>query len=347
MIVTEPRGHAPAIERLWRSAQAGRLPHALFFEGPEGIGKALAARWFAAGLLCEAGPGRPCGVCGPCRRVASGGEVSNHPDLFVLDPKLEGEETIKVSRVAEREGAKGPPSIESFLNLRAVEGGLRPLVLVDVHRMNAAAQNALLKTLEEPRPGTVLVLVTHRVDALLSTILSRVVRVRLEPLGQEDCRGLLTEHGLQPDEIQRFARWSEGSPGEALRLATTGATEMIDVLAAAFEGDVSPFALARRVWELEGSFEGQTASAEARNRARAFCHLALVALRDRHRAASGLDPERLPFGQLALRPEPRRDRARYEAVAEALADVERNLAPEAALERALVAVTDPTGSLRP
>ncbi|MEX1024969.1 MAG: hypothetical protein WD226_07820 [Planctomycetota bacterium] len=346
MKVVEPRGHARAIERLWRSAAEGRLPHALFFEGPSGIGKGVAARWFAAGLLCAEGPGPPCGQCGPCRRVVSGGEGTNHADLFVLDPVAEGEETIKVERIAEREGHKGPVSMLKFLNLEKLEGRWRPLLLLDAHRMTTAAQNALLKTLEEPRPGTVLVLVTHRVDALLATILSRVVRVRLEPLAAEDCAALLATEGFEPAELERLTRWAEGSPGEALRLATTGAAEMLDVIAAALEGDASPFALARRVWELEGAFEGEKATALARARARAFLHLLLAVLRDRLRVAAGVGPESLPFGEFARTVDERRDRARLDAAFTALADVERNLAAEAALERALVAAVDPREVLR-
>ena len=86
MQVFEPVGHAGAVRSLWHAAEVGRLPHALCFEGPEGIGKFRAALWFAAGLLCSEGPGEPCGACGPCKRVSSGGAGGNHPDLLVIDP---------------------------------------------------------------------------------------------------------------------------------------------------------------------------------------------------------------------------------------------------------------------
>ena len=173
-----PRGHDALVVRLFDAARAGRLPHALLFEGPEGTGKFTAMRWFASGLLCAEGPGPPCGECGPCKRVRS----DNHPDLYVVDPTASGEETLRVQRIAYRPDAPNNPDpedcVESFLDLRAVEAELRPVLLREAHRMNTAAQNALLKTLEEPRPGVVLVLETHRSDLLLETILSRCVRVR-------------------------------------------------------------------------------------------------------------------------------------------------------------------------
>ena len=85
-MLIEPLGHAQTVEGLWRAAARGRLAHALLFEGQEGVGKFVAMRWFAAGLMCQGGPGAPCGRCGPCKRLSSGGESSNHPDLLVLDP---------------------------------------------------------------------------------------------------------------------------------------------------------------------------------------------------------------------------------------------------------------------
>ena len=180
MHVAEPRGHAEAVRGLWRAAARGRLPHALLFEGPDGTGKFLAARWLAQGLLCAGGPGDPCGACGPCRRLLSGGEQGNHPDCALIDPVQEETESISIDRIAERTGrGEKRESAEAFLRLRPAEGGWRVLVIRDADRMLPPAQNALLKTLEEPSPGTLLVLVTARPAALLDTVRSRASRLFL------------------------------------------------------------------------------------------------------------------------------------------------------------------------
>ena len=86
--------------------------------------------------------------------------------------------------------------MEGFLDLRALEGRGRIVIVREAQRMNVAAQNALLKTLEEPRPGTVLVLEAHKSDRLLPTIKSRCVRIRFEPLDVADCVQVLERNGL-------------------------------------------------------------------------------------------------------------------------------------------------------
>ena len=106
-----------------------------------------AALWFAAGLLCAQGPGRPCGVCGPCKRVSSGGNLGNHPDLLVIDPIEDGEERIRVARIAQRsDGDADDRSLEAFLDLRALEGGYRPVIVRESHRNRGLFH---LQTVEE------------------------------------------------------------------------------------------------------------------------------------------------------------------------------------------------------
>ena len=143
MSVREPLGHRPLVERLWRATAEGRLPHALLLEGPEGIGKFLAARWFAAGFLCEEGPGPPCGVCGPCKRLTSGGDYGNHSGFFLLDSALENEEFIRVHRIAYRPDTARIPDpercVEMFLDLKLLEGTGRIVLIRECHRMNPSA----------------------------------------------------------------------------------------------------------------------------------------------------------------------------------------------------------------
>ena len=176
-----PRGHLPFLEGLWRAAADGRLPHAVLLTGPEGIGKYLSARWLALGLLCESGPGRPCTICGPCKRAMSG----NHPDLFLIDAPAVGQDRITVAFVTPRERRSDTDydgvAIGEFLSLRPMEGGWRIVLIREVERMNEQAQNAFLKTLEEPGNQTLLVLESATPGRLLDTVRSRVVTVELEP----------------------------------------------------------------------------------------------------------------------------------------------------------------------
>lgn len=343
MEIFEPLGHRPMAERLWKAAAEGRLPHAILVEGPEGIGKFATLKWLAAGLLCAEGPAAPCGVCGPCKRVQSGGAQGNHGDLFNIDPVAEGEEQIKVGRIATRSDASGAENsacLENFLDLTRVEAGPRVVLIRECQRMNTAAQNALLKTLEEPRPGTLILMETHRAMGLLSTIRSRCISVRLDPLGPEPCAQVLAQAGLGLAEATSLARMAEGSPGRALAWHRRGALGFRRALVECLHGEVGPLRAAQSLWELEGEFTGGTPTAQARSRARFVIELALALLQDQSRAAQGLPLERLPHGDVV-----RLERLRFDALACAKAregllvcraDIERNLTPDAVLERALL-----------
>lgn len=274
------------------AAHAGRLPHALVFHGPEGVGKFLAARWFAQGLLCARGPAEPCGGCGPCKRVASG----THPDLHVVDPRAEGEEVLKVERVAARSESK-LPSVGELLALRPAEGGWRIVVLRDFELANDAAQNALLKTLEEPRPWTLLILVAARLEALLDTVRSRCTPVRFEPLAVELCAAVLAAQGCDAEEARTLARWSHGSPGQALALAEAGGREIGALLGELLAGRLDPLEVARAIEAVEGRAHGKTPAARERARARSALELSLGLVRDLARAAAGVPPAELAHGE--------------------------------------------------
>ncbi len=332
----ELRGHSGLVEGLLRAAGTGRLAHALLFHGPEGVGKFLAARVLAAGLLCEHGPARPCGDCGACKRVAAG----SHADLFVLDAAAEGNEAIQIDRIRAGSDEEGP-SVGDFLTLRAREGGWRVLLVREAQRLNDAAQNALLKMLEEPGERVLFVLETSRLDQLLSTTLSRCVRVGFGPLSAADASAVLATHGLAGEEAEEHARWAHGSPGRALRLWKQGARRQREIVAALARGELAVAAAKEELFELEGEFEGDKPTARARARARVFLDLALEVLLDAERAAAGLDPGTLAHGGLALElaaaPAAARER-RLEELLAARQDVERNLAGEALVERALYAL---------
>jgi DNA polymerase-3 subunit delta' len=347
----EPRGHAELVRGLWRARRRGRLSHALLFVGPPGVGKYRAARWFARGLYCEAleaatDPREPCGVCGPCRRFLAG----SHPDVLAVDPRERELEELPVAAISPRRGDDkwSGPTVTEFLALRAAEGGARVVLLREFERANEEAQNALLKTLEEPGESSVLVLETSRPDLLLDTVRSRCVPVRFEPLGEEDARAVLAEAGrgaLDP----ALLRWAEGSPGRALLLERQGVADQRRVLEEALRGRLDPVEAGGRVAELEGEFEGRTPTARARERARVVLDLALAVLADGVRHASGVPAEGLVHGDLAALAAGRA--ASWSAALERLlvlrGDVELNLAPESLYDRAFLALPRPPEAARP
>ncbi len=327
---------------LLRAARDGRLAHALCFVGPEGVGKFLAAEHLAVGLLCARGVGAPCGTCGPCKRA----KIDSHPDVFVVDPTEDGSESITIAHITPRPG--GPEqTIEQFLALRPMEGGWRIVLIREADRMVEEAQNALLKTLEEPGEATLIVLETARPDRLLPTIHSRCVRVPFRALPLDEVAAILRKkassgaEALTPTQATTLARWSQGAPGAAQALATRGAIEMRALLEQGLEGGADPFALAREVAEIDGDFPGKTAPSRSRARARTFLDLAAALLRDGLRAAAGIDAADLPHGdvatRLALSPNGALDSA-LERILSARQDVDANLAPDAALERAFLAL---------
>jgi DNA polymerase-3 subunit delta' len=208
------RGHDDAVASIAGWGRHG-VPHAILIAGPASIGKTTLARDLAAALLCTAGAAEPvpCGRCGACLRVASG----NHPDLHVLRPAGPGGQV----RIGGRDAAEpGVRDLIVGLALSAAEGGARVAIVESAHRMNDDAQNALLRTLEEPPPGVVIVLCADDEDRLLPTIRSRCVRIRLGPVSSRSIEGLLGELGLaDPPAAARLARLAEGRPGVAIAFA--------------------------------------------------------------------------------------------------------------------------------
>jgi len=353
--VARPLVHAATIQGLWRAARAGRLPHAILFEGRAGIGKYMAAKWFAMGCLCARGPDEPCGSCGPCKRVLSGGAHGNHADLFVLDPEdpflagdFERSQQIRIGRIAYRpeDGELDHPDycVGRFLDLSRSEGGFRPVLIREAQRMNEAAQNALLKTLEEPRAGTVMVLETHRSSLLRPPVKSRCIRIRFDPLTPAQCEGVLQESGLEPAAARELARLAGGSPGQALAMARNGTREICARLAAVARGERDPLEVGAELWELEVELPGKTPAASERERARVVLELAQALLADAWRARAGVAPEQLAHGDvaagLAEHASERELHARGEALLGARADVDRNLAPAAVLQRALLVLAE-------
>lgn len=159
--------HAGAVERIAAALASGRLPHALLLHGPQGVGKEHFAARLAAGLLCtrRGAKGEPCGACADCALTRAG----SHPDLYWLR-RLEDKKSISVDQVRE---------VCESLGMTSMRRGYRVAIVAPAHAMTPNAQNALLKTLEEPSAATLIVLVSSRPSGLLATLRSRCQRVEI------------------------------------------------------------------------------------------------------------------------------------------------------------------------
>jgi DNA polymerase-3 subunit delta' len=223
-------GHATVWQRLTALVAADRLPHALLFTGPPGIGKALLARRLVAFLSCTAATDRPCGACAGCCQAIAG----THPDLLLISAPMPRKDSRKKDI-----GIDQARELKRFVQLQAVAAARKMAVIDDADRLSLAAQNALLKTLEEPPGRAVVVLVTASPGALLTTVRSRCQRVLLRPLNDSELRAALAEQGLTGDEIDGVVADAQGSPGRALALRDSGSADdrlALETLLADLEG---------------------------------------------------------------------------------------------------------------
>ena len=201
------RGQPRALEAIGRMI-SGRTPHALLIVGPASVGKTTLALDLAAGLLCTAPAlsARPCRACRACRLVDDG----NHPDLHRIAPSGPGGQ-IPIGPVR---------ALASDLALLPVEGGARVAIVESAQRLNEDAQNALLKTLEEPPAGTTIVLCVTDEDRLLPTIRSRCARIRLGAVSSRAVEDALAERGLaDAHAAAALARATGGRLGLAVAYA--------------------------------------------------------------------------------------------------------------------------------
>jgi DNA polymerase-3 subunit delta' len=197
------------------AARRAQLPHALLLTGPAGIGKRALAHALARSLVCEApaADGAACGQCASCAYAAAG----QHPDLRVVEPididddEVKAVEWIAVDKIR---------ALIRWAGITSHRGGAKVALIVPAERMNEAAANALLKTLEEPPDATYFLLVSHLPGRLPATIVSRCQRVVAPHPGAADARSWLIAHGVDaPDDALAQAH---GAPLRAMALADAG-----------------------------------------------------------------------------------------------------------------------------
>jgi len=217
-------------KKAWSGLQARRrqLPHALLLVGQRGLGKFELARLFAASLLCESPreDGRACGQCLACNWFEQG----NHPDFRLLQPDAlteDGEAEEGKKKASQQITIEQVRNIDDFLNVGTHRAGLRIIAVNPTEAMNRNTANALLKSLEEPSPNTLFLLVSSEPLRLLPTIRSRcqVVPIAIPPASQS-VAALAAAGVAQPE---RWLALAGGSPGLALELATSGQTAWLDL----------------------------------------------------------------------------------------------------------------------
>ncbi|MCC8045791.1 MAG: DNA polymerase III subunit [Clostridiales bacterium] len=228
-------GHKKEVAHLERAIRSGKVSHAYIFSGEKGTGKNMLAKAFAQTLQCERvyerfAPARqgayyggsadsaapdailgdvtPCGKCHSCIQAASG----NHPDIIFL--QHEKPATITVGDVREQ--------LVGDAQIRPYNGRYKIYIISDAEKMNPQAQNAILKTIEEPPEYVIILLLTANENALLDTIRSRCVTLSLKPVPDEVVKAYLMEQIQIPDyQADICAAFAQGNIGKAVRLASS------------------------------------------------------------------------------------------------------------------------------
>jgi len=280
-------GQGQAVEMLRQASVSGKLHHALLFVGPEAVGKRTTAEALTARLLC----GSPveddaCGRCEACIQVSAG----IHPDLrregfFFDERKGAPSENMVIEQVR---------GLQGFLGGRALAGGRKIAVLEEAHALTEEAQNALLKTLEEPPRGSLIVLVCHNVSKLRLTVRSRCQRVSFAPLATELVERILQERfGLAKEDADFLAAHSEGTLafGDDLALFREAHDRVRKLIGAADRRSyVAVATAAKALWSAKKERQHRAVAA----RIPVDLKVLLGLLRHRMRARAGLDgPPRL------------------------------------------------------
>jgi DNA polymerase III subunit delta' len=318
----------PLASRTLRGAvRDGTINHAYLLSGPKGVGKSALARAFAQSLCCtnsvDGDRSRPCSACRACRNVARG----VHPDVERFDLETQ-------ASLADKGASPTSLSIDTVRRLRSLaalfplEAGRRLILVDDAEMMLEPAQQALLKTLEEPPPAVTILLLSDDAEALLETVRSRCQEVRVRPVAEAAVERALAERGLDEVEAAEIAALSRGAPAWAIaaaadtRLVQTRKAErdaaQTWLMAGKYDRLVTAFKLGEQFGKRRGDIIGIVLAA---------AHL----LRERmiHAASTGTTDAAAQLSALAL------SRA-VAATLRCLADLDANVRPRLALEAMVV-----------
>ena len=200
-------GNEQIIEHLQNAIRMGKVSHAYILNAPESSGKRLIAEAFAATLQCEEKGTEPCGMCHSCKQAVS----HNHPDIIYVrheKPSTIGVDDIRVQ-------------INQDIAVKPYSSPYKIYIVDEAEKMNVQAQNALLKTIEEPPAYGVILLLTTNADAFLPTILSRCIRLDLKPVANDKIKDFLMKKCEVVDyQADICVDFSQGIVGKAIRLAS-------------------------------------------------------------------------------------------------------------------------------
>jgi DNA polymerase-3 subunit delta' len=289
-----------AIGQLRRSIKADRLPHGLLFAGPVGVGKATTAAALAGWFLCEKPKAdSPCGKCESCRAFSSG----MHPDYHII--------TKELIRYHDKTGkSKGidlsiqviRPEVVDKAAMKAAMGRGKVFIIEQAELMNPAAQNALLKTLEEPPGRSLLILLTDQPGQLLATIRSRCQMLRFAALDDATVLRELQKRGISKSMAADAIQFAGGSLGIALRWIEDGVIEpakqlirQLDEIAAGKPAAQLPdwFKSAADAYAEKQLERDELSSKDQATREALGLYLRLAADHIRRRLASDSDPQGL------------------------------------------------------
>ncbi len=269
----EIRGQDDALRQLRRALREGRLASGYLFFGPDGIGKRTTALAFARSVLCRERTGSEdaCGECPACTRLRSGG----HRGFHLVEP--EGTRDIRMEQIHE---------LGRLLSLTPVEGREQVAVFPDADRIGVLQANALLKILEEPPAGSMMVFVTRRVDLLPETVRSRCQSIRFRPLSAGVIRDILPDD----EDVTRLAPLAGGSLGKIARLREMGVLALLDEVEALVGED--PLQAAEVCIR---AMRGGSRDDLATRRERTMAFLSVLLERERQCVAAGGDAGRADF----------------------------------------------------
>jgi DNA polymerase-3 subunit delta' len=312
-------GHTSTVELLRRAVARGRVPQSLLFAGPEGVGKGAVAIALAQAVNCQQPrDGDACGRCAVCVRIPRG----QYSDVTLVDTGDAA--SIKIGALRSQ--------VLATVNYRPFEGRRRVYIIDPADRLSEEAQDALLKTLEEPPAAVILILVSAYPDTLVPTIQSRCRRVRFGPLPVSDVQQILVRQGMAPSEAQARAAVSGGSVTRALAGDRGTFEQDRDAALAVLRAAGADAAVAARLKSAE-VFARHPASRRAREAVGSRLAILQSLLRDLGAIRAGIAE---PLAHADLEETLRRLAPVY--------DVERVSAGYAAVTQALVHVTDDNAS---